>query len=144
MHKFCEKLHHKLVDAGFDSEIYKEDFIIFKSPFTSTPIIKNYHVRFDKNRVLVFTMADIIDILANTYSEKDLAYALSQKEISFGKDGVTVNVKESSLLISSLVTIGVFASIESLYNKVYDTMIKCQGAFEDIISELEWNKKINH
>ena len=89
-------------------------------------------------------MADIIDILANTYSDKDLAYALSQKVISFGKDGVTVNVKEGSLLISSLVIVGVFTSVESLFTKVYDTMIKCQGTFEDIISELECNKKINH
>jgi len=144
MHKFCERLHHKLVDAGFDSEIYKEDFIIFKSPFTSTPIIKNYYVRFDKNRVLVFTIADIIDILANTYSEKDLAYALSQKVFSFGKDNVSVDVKEGSLRISSLVTIGIFTSIKSLYNKVYDTMMKCQGAFKNIIDELEWNKKISH
>jgi len=143
VHKFCEKLHHKLVDAGFDSKIYKEDFIIFKSPFTNTPIIKNYHVSFDKNRVLVFTTADIIDILANTYSDEDLAYALSQKVISFGKDGVTVNVKEGSLLISSLAIVGVFTSIGSLYNKVHDTMMKCHGTFDDIIRELEWNKKIN-
>ena len=31
MHKYCEKLNRKLFDAGFDSKIYKEDFIIPKS-----------------------------------------------------------------------------------------------------------------
>ena len=143
MHKYCEKIYHKLVEAGFNSEINKEDFIIFESPFTNTPIIKYYYVRFDKERVLVFTMADIIDIVAKTYSYEEIAYALSQKEMSFREDAVTVNVKEGSLIISSLVSIGVFTSIESLYNNIYDTMIKCQGAFDDIISELEWNNKNN-
>jgi len=122
MHKYCEKLNRKLVNAGFDSEIYKEDFIIFKSPFTDTPIIKNYHVRFDKNRALVFVMTDIGDILANTYSDGDLAYALSQNVISFGKDGVSATIKEGLLLISSLVNIGVFTRTASLYNKVYDVL----------------------
>jgi hypothetical protein len=141
MHKYCEKLYRKLVDAGFDSKIYKEDFIIFKSPFTDTPIIKNYHIRFDKNIALVFVMADIDDILANIYSDGNLAYALSQNIISFGKDGVSAIIKEGSLLISSLVTLGVFTTTASLYNKVYDAMLKCQGAFTDILSELKQNKK---
>ncbi len=39
MHKFCERLHRELTDAGFDSDIYKEDFIVYHSPFTSTPIV---------------------------------------------------------------------------------------------------------
>lgn len=82
-------------------------------------------------------MVDIIDILENKYSNNDLAFALSQKEILFNKENIKINIEEGSLLISSPVTIGIFTSIESLYNKIYDTMIVCHGAFEDTIGELD-------
>lgn len=140
MHKFYKKIYQKLINAGFDCEAYKEDFIVIKSPFR-IPIIKNYYVKFDKNRVLVFTMVDIIDILNSTYSNEDLAYALSQKVFSFDKEGITVSIKQDSLLLSSFIPIKFFTSVESLYHKIDNTMIKIQVTFAEIIQELEFNKK---
>lgn len=142
MHKYCKILNLKLISSGFNSEIYKEDFIIFTSPFKSTPRTEKFYVRFDRNRVVIFTMAILTDILAGTYSVEDLAYIISQNTSSFGKDGITVSIKENSLVISSLVTIGIFTSIESLYNIVYDTMMKCHTVFNSIVSDLHWNKNI--
>jgi hypothetical protein len=141
VNKYCEKLNQQLLGAGFNSQIIREDLIELDSPFTNTRFIKNYYIRFDGNRVLVFTMVNIVDILSNIYSDEDLAYVLSQK--IFKKDGIRVSIRDGSLLIFSIVKTSLLTSLTSLYSRVYNTIIKCQCVFEDITDELEFIRKFN-
>jgi hypothetical protein len=127
---------------GFNSHIYKDVLIVIENPIHDIPSIKKYYVRFHNKRIMVFNMINVADILLNYYTIESLAYVLSQKAISFQKDGVLVKISDDSLTVSSLININIFTSIKSICNDVDDKIIKCQLAIAEIIDTLKWEDRM--
>ena len=103
-------------------------------------------MRISPNGVLVFASAETAEVTDKfNCSVDDLAYALSIKTPQTCKSRINIEVKESQIVAHTMIKLGFFSSITSIYNRTYDAMIDIQVAFSFVESEIafrSWSNKI--
>lgn len=143
MKNTCAVLLDLFAQKGFKGQRLRDGFVHIDWRMPEDPDVLKYYIRCSGGRILLFWMVPLQHVFEKGNSQEDLAYALSDVAFRYRNENIKVDVKEGELLVSRcLKTPVLFFSAESLYNKVYNSMLDTHVCYEDIMNSLDLLRKL--
>jgi len=137
--RLTNNLYDAYSEAGFEVKRPPgtELFFCVKSDSQNADLAPYVFMRVSPGGVLVFSTAEVAAVLSKYgCSSEDLAYALSIVGPEMWKSKITMEIKEGQIVAHTMIRLGFFSSLTSIYNETHDAMIDIRVAFSLVEQEI--------